>query len=107
MNGWYIGEVVTHEQIEPKHFFLYKKPRQYKVTLLNDDYTPMDFVVDVIKHFFHKNESIAVQLMLQVHYQGRAICGIFSRDIAETKVGLVNDHARNYGYPLLCRMEPE
>ncbi|WP_238584484.1 ATP-dependent Clp protease adapter ClpS [Legionella gratiana] len=84
-----------------------KVPRKYKVVLLNDDYTPMDFVVDVLKHFFHLNEEMAVQIMLQVHFQGKGVCGVFTRDIAETKVALVNEYARRNQHPLLSSMEPE
>ena len=85
----------------------FKKPRKYKVVLLNDDYTPMEFVVEVLKHFFHLNEETSVQIMLQVHCQGRGVCGVFTRDIAETKVVLVNDFSKIHQHPLLCSMEPE
>ncbi|MGE3919841.1 MAG: ATP-dependent Clp protease adapter ClpS [Gammaproteobacteria bacterium] len=84
-----------------------QKPRMYKVILVNDDYTPMDFVVDVLKHFFAKPEDEATRIMLQVHTQGKGICGIYSRDIAETKVYQVNTYSRAYEHPLLCVMEPE
>lgn len=83
------------------------KPKKYRVVLQNDDFTPMDFVVLVLKQFFYLSESAATQLMLQVHVQGRAICGVFTRDIAETKVALVNDYARLNEHPLLCVMEQE
>lgn len=82
-------------------------PKKYKVILMNDDYTPMVFVVEVLKKFFHVNDDLAVQIMLQVHVQGRGVCGVFTYDIAETKVVLVNDYARAHEYPLLCIMEPE
>jgi ATP-dependent Clp protease adaptor protein ClpS len=82
-------------------------PRKYKVVLLNDDYTPMDFVVEVLRHFFHLNEETAVQVMLQVHIQGKGVCGLFTRDIAETKVAQVNDYARTNQHPLLSSIEPE
>ena len=84
-----------------------KPPRKFKVILHNDDYTPMEFVVDVLKHFFHLNEEISVQIMLQVHCHGRGICGVFTRDIAETKVVLVNDFSKIHQHPLLCSIEPE
>ncbi|KTD82806.1 ATP-dependent Clp protease adapter ClpS [Legionella waltersii] len=84
-----------------------KVPRRYKVVLLNDDYTPMDFVVEVLKQFFHLNEEMAIQVMLQVHFQGKGVCGIFTRDIAETKVAQVNAYARMNEHPLLSSMEPE
>lgn len=107
MSGWSLEEVIerreTESQVSPK----LKRPRKYKVLLLNDDYTPMEFVVDVLKKFFHLNEEVATQVMLQVHILGKGVCGIFTRDIAETKVALVNDHARSNQHPLLCAMEPE
>lgn len=84
-----------------------KLPRKYRVLLLNDDYTPMDFVVDVLKQFFHLNEETAIQVMLQVHFQGKGVCGVFTRDIAETKVSQVNAYARMNEHPLLSSMEPE
>lgn len=107
MSGQYLEEVVEHKTAESKAEPALKLPRKYKVVLLNDDYTPMEFVVDVLKRFFHLREEIAVQVMLQVHLQGRGVCGVFTRDIAETKVLLVNDYARNFEHPLLCSMEPE
>ncbi|NKB47353.1 MAG: ATP-dependent Clp protease adapter ClpS [Legionellales bacterium] len=82
-------------------------PKRYKVLLLNDDYTPMEFVVDVLKFFFHCSEQQATQLMWQVHTQGRAICGLFTREIAETKVMQVIDYAKRHEHPLLCVMESE
>lgn len=83
-----------------------KIPRKYKVVLLNDDYTPMDFVIEVLMRFFHLKEDVAVQIMLQVHVQGKGVCGVFTRDIAETKVSLVNEYARINQHPLLSGMEP-
>ena len=84
----------------------FKEPKMYQVFLLNDDYTPMDFVVDVLKRFFYFKEENAVAVMLQVHTEGRGVCGLFSRDVADTKVIQVNEHARKNQYPLLCSMEP-
>lgn len=84
-----------------------KVPRKYKVVLLNDDYTPMEFVVEILKNFFHFDEEAAVKVMLQVHQQGQGVCGVFTRDIAETKVHIVNNYAQKHGHPLLCTMEPE
>ena len=84
-----------------------KAPKKYKVLLLNDDYTPMPFVVEVLQRFFHMGESMATQLMLQVHVEGRAICGVFTHEVAETKVAWVNDYARLNEHPLLCTMESE
>jgi ATP-dependent Clp protease adaptor protein ClpS len=107
MSGQFLGEIVkrTVQEVQAKPAL--KKPRLYKVLLLNDDYTPMDFVVEVLKSFFSMDESAAVQVMLQVHLQGKGICGLFTRDIAETKVAQVNDYARKNEHPLLCSMEPE
>ncbi|GGI91516.1 ATP-dependent Clp protease adapter ClpS [Legionella impletisoli] len=107
MSSWYLQNVVEEKTAETKILPALKQPRKYKVVLLNDDYTPMDFVVDVLKRFFQLNEEIAIQIMLQVHHQGKGVCGVFTRDIAETKVVLVNDYARMNDHPLLCSMEPE
>lgn len=84
-----------------------KIPRKFKVILLNDDYTPMDFVVQVLKRFFRLNEEMATQVMLQVHVFGRGVCGVYTRDIAETKVAEVNQFSRSNEHPLLCTMESE
>lgn len=80
-------------------------PPLYKVILNNDDYTPMDFVVEVLQKFFACDMAQATQLMLTVHHQGRAICGVFSAEIAETKAALVNHYAREHDHPLLCTLE--
>jgi ATP-dependent Clp protease adaptor protein ClpS len=84
-----------------------KQPRLYKVLLHNDDYTTMEFVVEVLKTFFHKEEAEATRIMLAVHQQGAGLCGRFTREIAETKVAQVIDHARKNGYPLMCSMEAD
>lgn len=84
-----------------------EQPPRYKVYLLNDDYTPMGFVVKVLEEFFYMNHDTATAVMLQVHERGRGICGVYSRDIAETKVAQVNDYARAHEHPLLCCMEEE
>jgi len=107
MSGHFLEDIVERKTAESKALPAVKEPRKYKVLLLNDDYTPMDFVVDVLKYFFHLNEETATQVMLQVHLQGRGVCGTFTHEIAETKVVLVNDYARNNQHPLLCSMEPE
>lgn len=80
-------------------------PAMYKVILNNDDYTPMDFVIDVLMQFFNMDAEKANQLMLTVHYRGKAVCGIYTADIAETKVMVVNQYARKNQHPLLCSME--
>lgn len=79
----------------------------YKVLLLNDDYTPMDFVVDVLMQFFRKSEMEAIQIMLNVHQAGVGIAGVYAFEVAETKVSQVMDAAQSEGYPLQCTMEPE
>ncbi|HOB62689.1 MAG TPA: ATP-dependent Clp protease adapter ClpS [Candidatus Competibacteraceae bacterium] len=82
-----------------------KQPPMYKVILLNDDYTPMDFVVQILEHFFRMNREKATQIMLHVHTRGRGVCGVFTREIAETKVAQVNEFAQRHQHPLLCTME--
>ena len=82
-----------------------KKPPMFKVILLNDDYTPMDFVIEVLKSYFHMDQEKATRVMLHVHTRGMGVCGIFTRDIAETKVVQVNEYSRLRQHPLLCSME--
>ncbi|MFS4437177.1 ATP-dependent Clp protease adapter ClpS [Paracoccaceae bacterium GXU_MW_L88] len=84
-----------------------QRPPLYKVLLLNDDYTPMDFVVHVLERFFGINYEHAVQIMLTVHKKGVAVVGVFSREIAETKVTQVMDYSRKNQHPLQCTMEKE
>jgi ATP-dependent Clp protease adaptor protein ClpS len=84
-----------------------QKPPMYKVMLLNDDYTPMEFVVHVVEKFFAKNRQEATDIMLHVHRRGVGICGSFTREIAETKVAQVMDFARANEQPLQCTMEQE
>ncbi|MFC3120513.1 ATP-dependent Clp protease adapter ClpS [Agaribacter flavus] len=81
-------------------------PPMYKVMLNNDDYTPMDFVIEVLMKFFAMDSDKANQLMLTVHYQGKAVCGIYTAEIAETKVMQVNQYSRKHQHPLMCSMEP-
>lgn len=107
MSGRYLPELEEIRTAESKVKPTLKEPKKYRVILLNDDYTPMEFVVDVLKRYFYLSEDVAVQVMLQVHMQGRGVCGLFTHEIAETKVALVNDYARASEYPLLCGMEPE
>ena len=82
-----------------------KKPPLFKVVLLNDDFTPMDFVVEILTQFFGMGEEKATQVMLHVHTRGVGICGVFSRDVAETKVHIVNNYSREHQHPLMCSME--
>lgn len=82
-----------------------KTPSLYRVILMNDDFTPMDFVIHVIQKFFNKDMEEATRIMLQVHYQGAGICGTFSYEIAETKTHQVNQYARQNRHPLKCTME--
>jgi len=82
-----------------------KPPPMYKVMLLNDDYTPMEFVVMVLESFFRMDREKATQVMLHVHTRGVGVCGVFTREIAETKVSQVNDYSRANQHPLLCIME--
>jgi ATP-dependent Clp protease adaptor protein ClpS len=84
-----------------------QKPPMYKVILLNDDYTPMDFVVEVLEVFFNLNRELATKIMLTVHTEGRAVCGLYTRDIAETKAMQVNQYARESQHPLLCEIEKD
>ena len=83
-----------------------KRPPLFKVILINDDYTPMDFVIEVLMQFFNFDAEKANQLMLTVHYRGKAVCGIYTAEIAETKVMQVNQYARKHQHPLMCSMEP-
>jgi ATP-dependent Clp protease adaptor protein ClpS len=80
-------------------------PKMYQVLMLNDDFTPMEFVVEILKIFFGMSEEKATQVMLHVHTKGIGVCGVYSRDIAETKVRQVNDYSRQHQHPLLCDME--
>ena len=82
-----------------------KRPPLYKVLLLNDDYTPMEFVVHILESFFGMGREKATQIMLEVHTRGAGVCGVFTRDIAETKVAQVNDFSRENQHPLKCTME--
>jgi len=89
---------VVKKKVEP--------PPMYKVLLNNDDYTPMDFVIEVLSTFFAMDTEKANQLMLTVHYHGKAVCGIYTAEIAETKVMQVNQYSRTHQHPLMCTMEP-
>lgn len=82
-----------------------ERPNLYKVLLHNDDFTPMEFVVDVLERFFSKTQAQATEIMLAVHYKGHGVCGIYPYEVAETKVALVTEAAREHEHPLQCTME--
>lgn len=94
---------LTTEAARPKT----ARPPLYKVVLHNDDYTPMDFVVDVLCTFFTMDVEKATQIMLAVHTRGKAVCGVYTRDVAETKAEQVNAYSRKHQQPLLCNVEVE
>lgn len=99
--GW-----LTFDQLaENKQIDAVKPPSMYKVILNNDDYTPMEFVIDVLQKFFSYDIERATQLMLTVHHHGKAICGVFTAEVAETKAALVNRYAKENEHPLLCTLE--
>jgi ATP-dependent Clp protease adaptor protein ClpS len=81
-------------------------PQLYQVVLINDDYTPMEFVVAILQEYFNKDRKTATQIMLRVHMNGRGVCGIYTHDVANTKVSQVTDAARQAGHPLQCVCEP-
>jgi len=82
-----------------------QKPSMYNVMLLNDDYTPMDFVVEVLRKFFNKDSDQATDIMLTIHYKGKALCGTYTAEVAETKVSQVSNFASENQHPLMCVME--
>ncbi|MEE9422405.1 MAG: ATP-dependent Clp protease adapter ClpS [Gammaproteobacteria bacterium] len=82
-----------------------KRPALYQVVLLNDDYTPMEFVVILLEKYFSMNREKATQVMLHVHTDGKGVCGVYTREVAETKVAQVNEYAHQNQHPLLCAME--
>lgn len=95
------GSGVSVQESEPE----IKSPPLYQVVLINDDYTPMEFVVEVLEVFFNKDRQTATHIMLTVHTQGKGVCGIYTRDIAETKAAQVNQYARKHQHPLLADIE--
>jgi ATP-dependent Clp protease adaptor protein ClpS len=94
------GAVVAERQTQKT-----EPPRMYQVVLLNDDYTPMEFVVMVLQEYFKRDLETATQIMLKIHHDGRGVCGVYSKDVAATKVELVLAAARRGGHPLQCIME--
>jgi ATP-dependent Clp protease adaptor protein ClpS len=95
------GSVVLERRTEKV-----KPPQMYQVVMLNDDYTPMEFVVVVIQEFFGKDLEAATQIMLKIHLDGKGVCGVYSKDVAATKVDQVLDAAAKAGHPLKCVSEP-
>lgn len=95
----------TKKELELEGELLVKEPEQYKVILLNDDYTSMDFVVEVLMSIFHKTYQEAEQIMLDIHRKDRGVCGVYTYEIAETKIMQVSRLAREQGYPLKATME--
>ena len=95
------GGGLSVQEVEPEE----KAPSLYRVVLMNDDYTPMEFVVEVLEVFFNKDRQTATHIMLTVHTQGKGVCGIYTRDIAETKAAQVNQYARKHEHPLLAEIE--
>ncbi|MGB0468789.1 MAG: ATP-dependent Clp protease adapter ClpS [Pontibacterium sp.] len=98
--GFHEHDVVADE-VKPE----LKRPSMYRVVLINDDYTPMDFVIEVLMGFFNMNEEKATQVMLAVHTQGKGVCGVYTRDVAETKAAMVDQYAKDNHHPLLCEIE--
>lgn len=94
------SDVAVEEQLEVK------EPRKFAVLLHNDDYSTMEFVMDVLKRFFKKTEEEAAQIMLKVHHEGRGVAGVYSQEIAETKVVQVEEYAKSHSFPLRCTAEP-
>ena len=95
------GHGLVVEEAQPR----VKRPPLYQVVLLNDDYTPMEFVVDVLEHIFGMDRTGATRVMLEVHTRGKGVCGVYTYEIAETKVAQVMTYARQQQHPLLCTME--
>jgi ATP-dependent Clp protease adaptor protein ClpS len=95
------GEVL--ERVKP----VLKEPKLYRVVLLNDDYTTMDFVVEILESIFHKQPAEAFRIMMQVHTQGRGVCGVYTYEVAETKTSTVHELARERGFPLRASIEEE
>jgi len=99
--------MATHTNYELDDEVITKYPKKYKVFILNDDYTSMDFVIDILMSFFHKSYEEAESIMLEVHKKERGLCGVFTHEIAETKVMQVTKKARDNGFPLKATMEEE
>lgn len=104
MGRKYTGDGFESEVLERHEV---KEPSRYKVLLHNDDYTTMDFVVEILTKVFHKSEAEATRIMLAVHHEGVGVCGLYTAEVAETKVDMVHRLARGAGFPLKCTMEKE
>ena len=112
---WHISQRLANEPLEGDDSDLavqtappeLKRPPLYAVVLMNDDYTPMEFVIEILQQYFAMNLDQATQVMLTVHYEGKGVAGVYPRDIAETKANQVNNYARSQGHPLLCQIEPK
>ena len=102
-DNWQDDSGTATQEAPPK----LQKPRMYQVVLLNDDYTPMEFVVELIEQFFFKSRENATQIMLKIHSEGKGVCGVYTEDIAETKAALVNQYSQDNQHPLLCQAEPD
>lgn len=100
-SGGINGDGLALQEARPK----VRKPPLYKVVILNDDYTPMEFVVQVLQRFFSLSQDEATSIMLHVHTRGRGVAGVFTYEVAETKVVMVNDYAREHEHPLQCTLE--
>jgi len=96
-----VGHEVAVDTAKPR----LKQPPMYQVVIMNDDFTPMEFVVEVLELFFSMDREKAIRIMLQVHTSGKGVCGVYTYDIAETKVAQVMSYAQQYQHPLLCQME--
>lgn len=94
-------EGLAVQEVKPR----LKRPPLYKVILINDDYTPMDFVVHILEIFFSLDRQTATRIMLEVHTRGKGVCGVYPHEVAETKVSQVNGYSRDHQHPLLCTME--
>lgn len=94
-------DTITREEDEVE----ISEPPMYRVLMLNDDFTPMEFVVHILMKFFNKSEGEATRLMLDVHHKGKAVVGVFTREIAETKTQIVNTYSKQHEFPLLCQYE--
>ncbi len=112
VRGWQVGNADERESGRSGHSLVVeetrpelKKPPLYQVVLLNDDYTPMEFVVDVLERIFMLDRTRATRIMLEVHTRGKGVCGVFTFEIAETKVAQVMSYSRQNQHPLMCTME--